>query len=257
MSELDPRVAAAIAAARAAGEVARRHFGAELEVEWKGGKAAGSPVTAADREAERAARAVIAARYPDHGFLGEELGESGDRSRRWILDPIDGTANFIRRIPLFGSLVALEEEGRIIAAAAYSPMLAEMVWALRGGGAFLNGAPIQVSGVASLAASLVIHSSAGEFMRRGVVGINRLLAQSGRDRGFGDYYGYVLVASGRAEVMVDARAAPWDLAAPKLLVEEAGGQLTALSGADSIYEEGAVATNGPLHEVVLGLLRPA
>jgi histidinol-phosphatase len=251
---MDVRLEAAIAAARAAGEAARRHFGTALAIEWKGGEAGGSPVPVAVREAERAARGVLGARFPGHGFLGEELGESGSRSARWIIDPIDGTANFLRGIPLFGALVALEEEGRITAAAAYNPILDEMAWALRGGGAFLNGVPMRVSAATGLAGSLVSHSSAGEFVRRGMPGISRLLAAAGRDRGFGDYYGYVLVASGRAEVMLDARAAPWDLAAPKLLVEEAGGRMTSLRGTDSIYEEGAVATNGPLHEAVLTLL---
>ncbi len=257
--KVDPRLDTAVAAARAAGGVARSYFATGVAVEWKVSGASRSPVTIADRESERAARAVIAERFPGHGFLGEEFGEEGTKSARWIIDPIDGTANFIRGIPFFGALVALEEEGRIVAAAAYNPMLEEMAWALAGGGAFLNGEPIKVSGVADLSAALVVHSSAGEFVRRGVGGaggLNRLLRQAGRDRGFGDYYGYVLVAAGKAEAMLDAQAAPWDLAAPKLLIEEAGGRLTSIGGSDSIYEEGAVATNGPLHALVLELLRP-
>ncbi len=255
----DARMAAAVAAARAAGEVARRYFGAGVDVEWKEGGGARSPVTIADREAEQAARAVIAAHFPAHGFLGEEFGEEGSRAVRWILDPIDGTANFIRGIPFFGALVALEEEGRITAAAAYNPVFDEMAWAVRGGGAFLNGERMQVSALADLGSALVVHSSAGEFVRRGVGGphgISRLLRRVGRDRGFGDYYGYLLVAAGKAEAMLDAHAGPWDLAAPKLLVEEAGGRLTSLAGSDSIYEQGAVATNGPLHPSVLELIRP-
>jgi histidinol-phosphatase len=250
----DARAATAVAAARAAGAVARGYFGSGVRVEWKEEGGSRSPVTIADREAEEAARAVIAARFPGHGFLGEESGETGSRAARWILDPIDGTANFIRGIPFFGALVALEEEGVITAAAMYNPIFDEMAWALRGGGAFRKGAPIRVSAIADLAQALVVHSSAGEFVRRGVGGaggLNRLLRSVGRDRGFGDYYGYVLVAAGQAEAMLDAHAAPWDLAAPKLLVEEAGGRFTSLAGHDSIYERGAVATNGPLHAVVL------
>jgi histidinol phosphatase-like enzyme (inositol monophosphatase family) len=252
----DLRVAVAVAAARAAGETARRHFRTGIAVEWKRGERGAadvSPVTAADREAERAAREVIAGRFPAHGFLGEELGSSGSQRTRWILDPIDGTANFIRGLPLFGALVALEEEGTITAAAAFNPLLDDLLWALRGGGAFRNGAPIRVSAAVDLAASLVVHGSAGACLRRGQR-IDRLLAAAARDRSFGDYSGYVLVASGEAEVMVDGVAAPWDLAAPKLIIQEAGGRFTSLGGSDSIYEEGAVATNGPLHEAVLALI---
>jgi histidinol phosphatase-like enzyme (inositol monophosphatase family) len=260
----DPRLAAAVAAARAAGDVARRYFGTGIRVEWKGEGASRSAVTAADREAEQAARAVIAGHFPAHGFLGEEFGETGARDARWILDPIDGTDNFIRGIPLFGALVALEEDGRITAAAAYNPILDEMVSAVRGGGAHRNGVPIRVSERGSLAESLVVHSSVGEFVRRGIGaastsggasgGIQRLLAAAGRDRGFGDYFGYVLVATGRAEVMLEAKAQPWDLAAPKLVVEEAGGRFTSLTGEDTIYSGAALATNGRLHDEVLALL---
>jgi histidinol phosphatase-like enzyme (inositol monophosphatase family) len=280
LEEIDPRLAAAVAAARAAGEVAARYFRAGVEVEWKESATGRSPVTIADREAEQAARSLLASRFPDHGFLGEEMGESGSRSTRWILDPIDGTANFILQIPLFGALVALEEEGRITAAAAYNPVLGEMAWALRGGGAFLGGEPMQVSRRATLDEALVVNSSVGEFLRQGFgragvageragaaggqagvdgerAGVDGLLAAARRDRGYGDYFGYLLVASGRAEVMLDALASPWDLAAPKLLVEEAGGRLTALDGSDSIYGGGAVATNGLLHETVLGFLNPS
>jgi histidinol phosphatase-like enzyme (inositol monophosphatase family) len=264
----DPRLVAAVAAARAAGEVARRYFGTGIRVEWKGEGASRSPVTAADREAEQAARAVIAARFPAHGFLGEEFGETGARDARWILDPIDGTDNFIRGIPLFGALVALEEGGRITVAAAYNPILDEMVSAVGGGGAYRNGTPIRVSDRPALAESLVVHSSVGEFVRRGIgdrvrdgepgggksSGIQRLLAAAGRDRGFGDYFGYVLVATGRAEVMLEAKAQPWDLAAPKLVVEEAGGRFTSLTGEDTIYSGAGLATNGRLHDEVLALL---
>jgi histidinol phosphatase-like enzyme (inositol monophosphatase family) len=264
LEEIDSRLAAAVAAARAAGEVAARYFRAGVAVEWKESATGRSPVTIADREAEQTARSLIASRFPDHGFLGEEMGESGSRSTRWILDPIDGTANFILQIPLFGTLVALEEEGRITAAAAYNPVLDEMAWALRGGGAFLGGEPMRVSRRTTLDEALVVNSSVGEFLRQGFgragaaggrAGVDGLLAAARRDRGYGDYFGYVLVASGRAEVMLDALASPWDLAAPKLLVEEAGGRLTALDGSDSIYGDGAVATNGLLHETVLGFLK--
>ena len=258
----DPRLVAAVAAAQAAGDVSRRYFGTGIRVEWKGEGASRSAVTAADREAEEAARAVIGAHFPEHGFLGEEFGETGSRATRWILDPIDGTDNFIRGIPLFGALVALEENGQITAAAAYNPILGEMVSAVRGGGAYRNGVPIRVSEKATLAESLVVHSSVGEFLRRGLGagkggaegGIERLLAAAGRDRGFGDYFGYVLVATGRADVMLEAKAAPWDLAAPKLVVEEAGGRFTNLAGEDTIYSGNALASNGRLHDEVRRLL---
>jgi histidinol phosphatase-like enzyme (inositol monophosphatase family) len=259
----DPRLAAAVDAARAAGEVAGRHFGTAIDVEWKTTASGRSPVTVADREAETAARKVLESLFPEHGFLGEEFGEDGARTARWIIDPIDGTDNFIRRIPLFGSLVALEEDGRITAAAAFRPIVGEMVWALAGGGAYLNGRQLRVSERTTLDEALVVHSSVGQFVRSGIgragsdermSGIDRLLAASRRDRSFGDYTGYILVAAGLAEAMIDGRAAPWDLAAPRLIVEEAGGSLTALDGSDSIYGGGAIATNGALHRTVLALL---
>jgi len=261
----DPRLVAAIAAAQAAGDIARRYFGTGIRVEWKGEGASRSAVTAADREAEQAARSVIGTHFPAHGFLGEEFGETGSRAARWILDPIDGTDNFIRGIPLFGALVALEEDGRITAAATYNPILGEMVSAVQGGGAYRNGVAIRVSERLTLAESLVVHSSVGEFLRRGLGvggsggvgaggGIERLLAAAGRDRGFGDYFGYVLVATGRADVTLEAKAQPWDLAAPKLVVEEAGGRFTNLAGEDTIYSGTGLASNGRLHDEVLRLL---
>jgi histidinol-phosphatase len=248
-----------IDAARAAGAVALRYYRGGFDVTIKADL---TPVTQADREAEQLMVDRLGRAFPDCGFLGEEFGDSGARDRRFIIDPIDGTKNFVRGIPVWAILLALEEDGEITAGVVHNPALEEMFWARRGAGAFKNGQRIAVSGIARLADAQLIHSALRPLREAGYwQGFARLVDATDRQRGFGDYMGYTLVAEGKAEIYAEiygksSGLKPWDLAPCKILVEEAGGVFTDLHGRATIYTDSALATNGHLHEAALGLLRP-
>jgi histidinol-phosphatase len=249
---------AMIDAARAAGEVAFRYYRGGFDVTIKADL---TPVTQADREAEQLIVERLGRAFPDHGFLGEEFGDSGARDRRFIVDPIDGTKNFVRGIPLWATLLALEEEGEVTAGVVHNPALGEMFWAQRGAGAFRNGERISVSNLARLAEAQLVHAALRPLREAGYwAGFARLVDATDRQRGFGDYMGYTLVAEGKAEIYAElyvegSGLKPWDLAPCKILVEEAGGVFTDLAGRATIYTSSALATNGHLHEAALGLLR--
>jgi histidinol phosphatase-like enzyme (inositol monophosphatase family) len=246
-------LAAARRAAEDAGRFALGHFKSSLAVE---SKADGSPVTIADRGAEERLRSILGAAFPTDGFLGEELGEtSGTSGRRWIIDPIDGTQSFIRGVPLWGVLVALEDTGRVVLGVVALPALGETLWAVRGGGAFVNGAPARVSAATTLADATVLTSDASpRHFGAKHAGFERLLARSARHRGWGDCYGYALVATGRAEVMLDPLMNAWDAAAVKPIIEEAGGAFCAWDGAPTIYGGSALAMPAALRNDVLATL---
>ncbi|MGH7309331.1 MAG: inositol monophosphatase family protein [Candidatus Rokuibacteriota bacterium] len=245
-------LAAAVEAARAAGEVALKYYRAGFAVTLKPDS---TPVTQADREAEQVIRDILGRALPDYGFLGEELGACGPAERRWIVDPIDGTQNFVRHIPLWATLIALEEAGDVTVGVIHNPVTGDLYAARRGAGASLNGAPLRVSSRADLGEAQLVHAGL-DILRLGGYweGFVRLVDATARQRGFGDYYGYTLVAEGKAEVYLEADLKPWDLAACRLLVEEAGGRFTDFEGRPTIYTGTALATNGYLHESALGLL---
>ena len=246
-------VTAMIRAAEAAGEVAMKYYRGGFEVTIKPDQ---TPVTQADREAEQAIKAILRPAYPEHGFLGEELGEEGPKERRFIIDPIDGTKNFIRRVPIWAVLLGLEEAGEITAGVMLNPALGEMFWARRGDGAWSAGERLRVSDCERLDEATLLHSDL-HLMREGGFWdpLVRLVDACRRTRGFGDYYGYGLVAGGKAEIYVETDLKPWDAAPVKILVEEAGGRLTDFSGRPTIYGGSVLATNGRLHEQTLTLLR--
>jgi histidinol-phosphatase len=251
---------AMIGAARAAGEVALRYYRGGFDVVIKADQ---TPVTQADREAEQLIVERLARAFPDCGFLGEEFGDSGARDRRFIIDPIDGTKNFVRGIPVWATLLALEEGGEVTAGVVHNPALGEMFWARRGGGAFRNGERVTVSSIAQLAEAQLVHSALRPLRKAGYwEGFARLVDATERQRGFGDYMGYTLVAEGKAEIYAEiyveaSGLKPWDLAPCKILVEEAGGVFTDLQGRATIYTDSALASNGHLHEAALRLLREA
>jgi histidinol-phosphatase len=248
----DRLLAVAVEAARAAGEVALKYYRGGFEISLKPDR---SPVTQADREAEQVIRELIRRAFPDHGFLGEELGAEGAPEARWIIDPIDGTGNFVRRIPVWAVLIGFEEQGTITVGVILNPVTGELATARRGAGAFINGARIRVSAEARLGHACFLHAGLG-LVRRSAYweGFVRLLDQTARQRGFGDYYGYQLLAEGKAEIYAELDLKPWDLAPVKILVEEAGGRFTDFAGRDTIYTGTALATNGRLHEAALALL---
>jgi histidinol-phosphatase len=252
---LDDRVAPAAELARITGIVAMRHYRSRLTVETK---ADGSPVTVADRAAEEAARAWVRTRFPDDGILGEELGEERPGARRrWIIDPIDGTKSFVRGAPLWGSLVALCEGDQVLAGAAYFPAVEELVAAAPGAGCWWNGSRCQVSSVATLAEATVLTTDE-RFTERPDrrEGWRALSHAASVSRSWGDCFGYLLVATGRAEVMCDAIVSPWDAAALQPIIVEAGGVFTDWNGAATAFGGSAIATNRLLADDVRAVLAP-
>jgi histidinol phosphatase-like enzyme (inositol monophosphatase family) len=239
--------------AKIAGDAAMKHFQKNILVERKHD---GSPVTIADREAERRARDWVAQRFPDDGFLGEEFGvEKEESERQWIVDPIDGTKSFIRGVPLWGTLVAVRERDRVIAGAAYFPALDEMLVAAIGGGCWWNGAKCQVSTVAKVEEAVVLttdHRFGAVPSRR--EGWDALANAADVARDWGDCYGYLLVATGRAEVMVDPILADWDAAALYPAIVEAGGVFTSYDGLSTPFGKSAVATNAALDREARSML---
>lgn len=250
---MDRTLAAMVAAARAGGEVALAHYRRGVTATLKPDR---SPVTVADREAEEAIVTALRAEFPDHGVLGEELGSHGSSEARFIVDPIDGTRNFVRHIPIWAVLIGLEEAGEITAGAIYNPVTEEMYSAYRGGGAFLNGERIRVSPIDDLAKATFLHAGLGIVRKAGWWdGFARLIDGTLSQRGPGDYLGYGLVASGRGEIYAELDVKPWDLAPCKIVVEEAGGRFTDFEGRPTIYSGTALVTNGHLHDPTLALLR--
>jgi len=247
-----PVLAAAVEAARAAGEIAMRYYRGGVEVTIKPDR---TPVTQADREAEQAITRMLGLAFPDWGFLGEEFGERGSREIRWIIDPIDGTRNFVRRIPIWAVLIALEEHGAITTGVVLNPVTGELFTARRGEGAYLNGERLRVSDCEAMKDATVLHAGLRLVRETGHWdGFVRLFDAGSRTRGFGDYYGYGLVAEGKAEIYVEVDLKPWDVAPVKILVEEAGGRLTDFAGRPTIYGGTVLATNGRLHAEALRLL---
>jgi len=248
-----PSLAAAVRAARAAGDIALHYYREGFDVSVKPDR---TLVTQADREAERTIVEILGQAFPDWGFLGEEFGQAGPQDTRWIIDPIDGTNNFVRHIPFWAVLIGLEERGEVTTGVVLNPVSGELLAARRGDGAFRNGERIHVSGCAALAEATVLHSGL-RLVRETPYwdGLLRLIDGSFRSRGFGDYYGYGLVAGGNAEIYAEVDLKPWDVAPVKILIEEAGGRLTDFAGVPTIYSGTVLASNGALHDEALALLR--
>jgi histidinol phosphatase-like enzyme (inositol monophosphatase family) len=251
-----PELAELLAIAREAARVAaeailpfyRRSFAVEL-------KADHTPVTIADRDGEEAMRVLFARETPSFGIVGEEHGETpGDGRHRWIVDPIDGTKSFVHGVPLWGTLVALERDGVPILGVISCPAAGETVSAASGLGAFAeNGSRITVSGVDSLAESAVSTSSYSALAKSHPEAFARLLESARLLRTWGDCYGYLLVAKGRIEAMLDPMMNLWDVAALYPVVIEAGGRITTWEGRDELGAS-CIASNGRVHEQLLRVL---
>jgi histidinol-phosphatase len=211
-----------------------------------------TPVSEADEAVERIIRQTLEDERPDDGIVGEEFGVTGDSTRRWILDPIDATKNYVRGIPVFATLIALEGVTGVVSA----PALGRRWWASRGEGAFCNGQPIHVSRIATLEESHLTYDSITDFDEHG--GTDAFLAlarRCTRARGFGDFWAHMLVAEGAVEVAIEPRVALWDMAPVQIIVEEAGGRFTDLDGRPRIDGHSALSTNGLVHDAVLELFR--
>jgi len=248
-----PRYELAVATAREAGQLALGYFNSALKVEWKNDA---SPVTVADRDAEDLIRAALLSAFPGDGFLGEESGDKPSSSGfRWIIDPIDGTRNFVRGIPLWATLIGLEYKDEQIAGIAFVPALGKLYRALRGEGAYCDDRRIHVSNIEDLGQSLMFYSSLSWFMKAGCKDSFEKLAQLvQRQRGFGDFYGFVLVAQGSGELMVEHGVHAWDVAALQVIVEEAGGRFSNWDGGRDITRPDVVVSNGKVHDKVLDIL---
>lgn len=251
--ELTPLLDAAETFAREAGALTLRHFGSRLEYE---DKADGTPVTRADRDAERLLRDRISGRFPDHGILGEEEGEVRPGAPvRWIIDPIDGTKAFMRGVPLFGVLVGVEVEDEAVVGVAHFPALGETVTAARGLGCRQNGRRCHVSPVDAVERALVLTTDPARVLTDPTgPGWRRLRREAALCRTWGDCYGHILVATGRAEIMVDPVLSSWDAAPLLPILTEAGGRFTDLSGRATVHGGSGVSSNGVLHQRVLEML---
>lgn len=248
MNDLQQYLDKAIEAARAAEAIIRRYYHGEFEVERK---ADASPVTIADIECERAIKAVLGEAFPDHGFQGEELGqEDADADHVWLIDPIDGTKSFVRGYPFFSTQIALRYRGELVVGVSNAPLFngGELACAARGLGATLNGEPIAVSAVERLAeTSLSFGNIASLAASPAWNDVGRLIGEVHRIRGYGDFYHYHLLASGRIDAVLESDLNILDIAALTVILREAGGDITELGGGDiHLGTRSVLATNGKL-----------
>jgi histidinol-phosphatase len=246
-------LAFALALADVADAITMRHFRSPaLAVETKADL---TPVSVADRAAEEALRQAIAGERPGEAVVGEELGGEGDSAARWILDPIDGTKHYVRGIPLWATLIALERDGAMVAGVASAPALGGRWWAERGAGAFANGEPIRVSTVSRIEEASFSHAGIHSFDARGHGGALRALSERAwMERAYGDFWQHMLVAEGRLDFAVEAFVNLWDLAAVQVIVEEAGGRFTDFEGVARPDGGSGLSSNGHLHDEVLAAL---
>jgi len=251
-------LAFALEACDAADAIAMTHFRRDLDLERKPDR---TFVTIADQGIERELRDRILARYPDHGIVGEEYGtDTGSSDTRWIIDPIDATHNYIRGVPLFGTLIGIEHDGELQVGVISAPAIRERWFAYRGGGAWNRGLDgerrIHVSRVGAIDDAQLVYGSRRDAVASGLMpGFDALIDACWRERGFGDFWGYSLVAEGAAEAMLEVEMKVWDLAGPLVVIEEAGGKVTDVDGVRRFDAPSFVGSNGLLHDEILRRLR--
>ncbi len=246
---MSPRLAFAIEVALKAGRGTLAHFqtGAAIDL-----KSDATPVTIADRQAERLMREEIGRNYPGEAILGEEEGAQGQGCDRWVLDPVDGTKSFVSGVPLYATLLAFERRGEPILGVCYFPALNEILYAEVGSGAFWNGSPARVGKEVSVTGAVIASGSMGTMARAGrLQGFQALEARAMAARTWSDAYGHALVATGRVAGMIDPVVARWDVSAMAVIVREAGGRFTDFAGNDALADE-AISSNGIVHEELLG-----
>lgn len=249
---LQPMLDFALDAMWQAGRLTLGYFQTGVAVERKSDN---TPVTIADKSAEELLRKLITQRYPDHGIIGEEYGEQAGSSRlTWIVDPIDGTKSFTCGVPLYGSLLALVEDGVPLVGVVNFPAMNEMVYAARGLGTYWNGRRARVSSVDKLSDAVLLASEIGHYREKDAA-FQKLVGSTYIQRTWGDSYGYLLVATGRAEVMLDSKMAIWDCAPFPVIFEEAGGTFTDWKGNNTITGGESIATNGVLFDQVMAITR--
>ena len=249
---LEAELAFAIEMADRAREISLPLFDRRPEVRLKADR---SPVTEADLGIEDLFRKEASEQFPDDGVHGEEGGLDARGDRLWVVDPIDGTKNFAAGIPVWATLIALVADGEVMLGVVDAPALAERYEAVRGGGARLNGRPIGVSTVESLDEATIAHPSLSEWPALTRSALVELLGMARRAVGYGDFWGHCLVARGAADAMLESRLRIWDWAAVRVVLEEAGGRMTAFDGGSCTDGGSVLSTNGRLHETLLARLR--
>jgi len=244
---VSPDLELALRLADAADVLSVRHFRSGLAIETKPDL---TPVTEADRSVESELRRILAKERPDDAILGEEEGAAGGGARRWLVDPIDGTRNYSRGIPVWATLIALESEGVVQLGVVSAPALARRWWAERGAGAFANGDPIHVSAISTIESSVLSFAIKEE--------VPAIARRAWHARGFGDFWSYMLIAEGSVDGAMDGPGVKeWDLAATQVIVEEAGGRFSDFSGERRIDSGSAVASNGLIHDELLAAVARA
>jgi histidinol-phosphatase len=250
-----PELRAALEAAEAAARILRSLYQRNVRVELKADR---SPVTEADVKAEQAIRSVLAERFPEHGFYGEESGRHrAEADALWLVDPLDGTKSFIRDTPFFSTQIALLRGGHLVLGVSSAPLFGEIAWAEAGAGAYLNGQSVRVSDIAELAEAIVSTGNLKTLARssRGWQRLGELIGRVGRIRGYGDFVHYHLLARGSLDVVIESDVNILDIAALAVIVREAGGKFTDLEGKPVGLETTSVlAANGRLHQTVLASL---
>ena len=246
-----PELAAALDAARAAGDISRSYYRGNFLVRTKADR---TPVTQADVECEDAIRKIILQRFPQHGFYGEETGQTrADAEFLWLVDPIDGTKGFVRQCPFFSTQIALMRNGQLILGVSNGVMFDELAWAEKGRGAWLNGEPLRVSNVRDISRAAVSTGNLKTLAKgNGWGAFGDLIASIDRIRGYGDFYQYHLLAAGKIEAVIESDVNILDIAALAVIVAEAGGVFTDLNGIEPNLETTSVlAANGHLHAEIL------
>ncbi|MBU1975776.1 MAG: inositol-phosphate phosphatase [Nanoarchaeota archaeon] len=240
----------ALDAARKSEDIIMKYFSEGFEVRIKEDM---SPVTQADTEGEEVIKKVISSAFPDHGFIGEEHGtERSDSDYQWIIDPIDGTKNFARGIPLFGTQIALMHKGELVLGVSNAPALKELMYAEKGKGAFLNGKKVGVSSVDKLSDAYICYGNLPRFETIKKMGaLLGLIEKTQQPRGIGDFWCYHLLASGRIDIMIEATTALWDIAAATIIIEEAGGTVTDITGKPVDKDTTSIIAANGLHAEVL------
>lgn len=212
------------------------------------------PVTEADIACEKLIKDTILQKFPNAQFMAEESGGELNHNELWVVDPIDGTQNFVRHVPFWGPLIAFVKDSQPVVGVSYLPLLGELLYASLGSGSYCNDERITVSTVNTIRESFFNHSSLKHIVNR-LPGFLELAKEAWRVRGFGDSYGFHLLALGKSESMIDGHMSPWDMAARKIIIEEAGAKVTNFNGEKwSFSDDNCIATNGIIHDEVLRIL---
>lgn len=242
MKNKSKQLQTAIKAAKEGEKIIRKYYQSDLNINTKEDN---TPFTMADKETEEVVREVLASEFPEYGILGEEDGEKDGNEYTWIIDPIDGTKNFIRQIPIFGTEIALMKDDEIILGVSNIPLMGELMYAEKGKGAYINDDKIECSEVKKIKDAFVTHGSLHKFKNSDRYNkLSELMRQSHRERGLGDLYNYHILTSGRCDVVFEIGINIWDVAPMVSIVEEAGGKITELDGSSIDLDTSAVLATG-------------